>query len=469
MRIHLRNARWVYAEERVLEHAHVSVADGCIEAVQQAPIGGEADELVDLEGCLLIPGLISLHHHFFQHLTRAYPGAHGAAAEDWLVKLYPVWAEMRPEDIAAAARNAAAELLLSGTTTAVDHAFLLGDRGDERLAAQIEAVQELGLRLHLVRSGLPGIGGRVESRLAAIMGEGIQGLIDGEQAWLAQCRADLRRWHDASTGAMLRLDLGPSNIPYDKPALMGACAELAAEHGCGLHAHYHPRPPERDLCRRLNGIAPIEFLEGSGWLRPGTWFAHCTELDDEEIARFAARGVGIAHCPRTVLRLGYRIPRVHDWRRKGVRVGIGNDGAASNDAGAFIGDVRLALLLHRAGGADSIHWLSPQEVLAMATRDAAAILRRPELGSIAPGMRADLAAFDLTGLDCAGGLKDAIAGFLLAGSETRARLTMVDGRIRVKDGQLVHQDEKAIAAETNARSRALSDRVPRSGGAATTA
>lgn len=456
MRIVLRNAAWVYTGNEMLERAQVCVVDGRIETVQAAPVEGAADEVVDLAGCLLMPGLISLHHHFFQHLTRAWPGAHRAGSEDWLVRLYPAWAQMTAEDIGVAARNAAAELLLSGTTTCVDHAFLLGDQGDERLAAQIAAASDLGLRLHLVRSGLPGIGGRVEARLSPRV---IDSLIDEEKAWLAQCRADLRRWHDPSDASMLRLDLGPSNLVYDKPALMRACAELAAEHGCGLHAHYHPRPAEREACRRLNGMSPIDFLDEAGWLRPGTWFAHCTELDDEEIARFAARGVGIAHCPRTVLRLGYRIPRVHDWRRAGVRVGIGADGAASNDGGAFISDVRLALLLHRANNPDATTWLAPEEAFAMATNEAAAILGRPELGTLAPGMCADLAAFDLTGLDCAGALQDPLAGFLLAGTQTRARMTMVNGRIRVRDGRLSNVDERKVAAETNARCDALSARL----------
>jgi 8-oxoguanine deaminase len=456
MRIVLRNASWIRTPAGLLENGHVAIVDERIESVQPTPIAVPADETIDLEGCLLVPGLISLHHHFFQHVTRAWPGLHRAPSEDWLAMLYAVWAEMGAQDIAVAARNAAAELLLCGTTTAVDHAFLLGDRGDERLAAELEAVSGLGLRLHLVRSGLPSMGGRIEARLGSSL---VNSLIDEEKAWLAQCRADLRRWHDASSGSLVRLDLGPSNVAYDKPALMRALADMAAEHGCGLHVHYHPRPAERELCRRLNGVDPIDYLDHAGWLRSRTWFAHCTELDDQEIERFAARGVGIAHCPRTVLRLGYRLPRLHAWRGARVKVGIGADGGASNDAGAFISDVRLALLLHRPGCTDASRWLSPEEALDMATIDAAAILGRPELGALAPGMRADLAAFDLRGLDVAGGLADALGGFLLAGSQTRAKLTVVDGNIRVRDGKLVGEDESAIAAQTNACSRALSDRL----------
>jgi cytosine/adenosine deaminase-related metal-dependent hydrolase len=463
MRTILRNASWICTGDDTRPRlarghvCHVSVLDGCIEAVQDAPVTLPADEVIDLDGCLLTPGLINVHHHFFQSLTRAIPHVHRAASEDWLVNLYPLWAEMTPEDIAAATRNAVAELLLSGTTTSADHAFNLGAAGDERIAAQIDAAQALGIRLHLVRGGLPEISGRVGERVAAIMGNRFGTLVDAHDSLLAQCRADVQRWHDPRPDSMLRFALGPSNIAYTQPALMRDFAALAAESGCGLHAHLHPRAAERALSQRETGMGPVEFLEQAGWMRPGTWFAHCTELDDADIARFAERQVGVAHCPRTVLRLGYRMPRLGAMRRAGVRIAIGADGAASNDGGAFLSDVRLALLLHRVDGAGDAarDWLLPQDALRMATRDAALMLGRPELGVIAPGMRADLAAFDLRGIDCAGALDDPLGGFLLAGSNTRAHLTMVEGRVVVRNGRLVSGDEQQIADDTNTRSRAL--------------
>lgn len=449
MRILLRNAGWVWTGTELLERAEVLVVDGRIDAVQRS-IAAPADEAIDLGGCLLVPGLVNLHHHFFQHATRAWPGLHRASSENWLAGLYPVWGLMDAQDIAAAARAAAAELLLCGTTTSVDHAFMLRTGGEERLEAQIEAVGALGLRQHVVRSGLPGLSGRFTA------------LADPEGPFLEQCRSDVRRWHDPSPRSMLRLDLGPSNVPYDKPRLLRGLAEVAGEHGCGLHVHLHPRMAERQLCMRLNGVEPIDYLDAAGWLRPGTWFAHCTELDDHDVARMAQTGVGIAHCPRTVLRLGYRVPAVHRWRAAGIRVAIGADGGGSNDAGAFLADIRLGLLLHRAGTAGSVDplrdWLEPADALAMATRVPAAILQRPELGVIEPGACADIAAFDLRGVDVAGALNDPLAGFLLAGSTTRARLTMVDGVVRVREGRLVGADEHAIAAECNDRSRRLFSR-----------
>jgi 8-oxoguanine deaminase len=462
MRTVLRNASWIATCDDAqpwLEQSHVSIVDGRIECVQTAPITLPADETVDLHGCLLMPGLVNLHHHFFQTVTRAHPALHRAAAQDWLVNLLPMWAELEPADIAAAARNVAAELLLSGTTTSADHAFMFSDRGDERIAAQIDAVRSLGLRQHLVRSCQPVIGGPVETRLSAIMRWRMQTLIDDEQAVLAQCRADMERWHDPRPGSMLTLALGPSTVPFGMPRLMRDLADLAEQQGCGLHAHYHPLQAERALCLKLNGHSPLAFLDAAGWLRPGTWLAHCTELDDEEIERFAASGVGVVHCPRTVLRLGYRMPRLAQMRRAGVKIAFGADGSASNDGGAFIADVRLALLMHRAGTADEADtardWLAPLDALKMATRGAALMMGRPEIGMIAPGLCADLCAFDLSGVDCAGGLADPLGGFLMAGSGTRARLTMVHGRILVREGRLVEHDEAAIAAETNARAAAL--------------
>jgi cytosine/adenosine deaminase-related metal-dependent hydrolase len=458
MRTLLRNALWIHAGDPArpgMANGQVSVVDGRIECVQSSPVTARADETIDLDGCLLIPGLINTHHHFFQSLTRALPEVHCAASEDWLAALYPVWARMDAADIAAAARNAAAELLLSGVTTSVDHAFLLRDVGDERLAAQVEAARELGLRLHLVRSGLPAIGARVETRVAAQLGPGLPGLIDDADRWLAQCAADLARWHDPAPGSMLRLALGPSNVDYTRPELMRSLARLAREHGCGLHAHLHPRAAERELSRRHTGLEPVAFLEEAGWLGEGRWFAHCTELNDAEIERFAATGTGVSHCPRTVIRLGYRMPRIGAMRRAGVPVSIGADGAASNDGGAFVSDLRLALLLHRAGGDAPADWLEPADALDMATRVAARTLGRGDIGSIAPGMRADLAAFDLSGLDCAGALDDPAGGFLLAGTRTRAKLVMVEGRVVVRDGRLATGDEARIAARTRERSRAL--------------
>jgi 8-oxoguanine deaminase len=206
----------------------------------------------------------------------------------------------------------------------------------------------------------------------------------------------------------------------------------------------------------------VEYLGKSGWLQPGTWFAHCTQLDDTDIATFAERGVGVCHCPRTVLRLGYPIPRIADMRAAGVQVGFGVDGAASNDGGAFSNDLRLALLLHRSGDRDPISeksWLDPSDALLMATRNAARLLGRNDIGRLVRGLCADIAVFKLTGMEYGGALNDPLAGFLLAGVSSRAWATIVNGRVVVRDGRLATMDEDQIAAATSMSSAALIDRA----------
>jgi cytosine/adenosine deaminase-related metal-dependent hydrolase len=242
-------------------------------------------------------------------------------------------------------------------------------------------------------------------------------------------------------------------------------AKISTETGCGLHMHYHPSKWERVYCRRMFDAEPIEFLERCGWLRPETWFAHCTELDHYDIAAFAKHGVGFAHCPRTILRLGYPIPPIARVRKAGIRIGFGVDGSASNDGTSFISDLRLALLLHRVGTADEVNplsdWLTPYDALRIATSVAASIIKRDDIGRLRPGLSADIAAFDLTGTDCAGSLADPLGGFLLAGTATRARLTMINGRVVVRDGCLVHHSERSVADDANKSAQSLIERTER--------
>lgn len=458
----LKNASFIHdgTGSRLRQNGYIVVSGNLVVEVGsgEPPAIAGAEE-IDLAGCLVLPGLINLHHHFFQTITRALPAFQRAASSEWLTGHYPIWSLMTADDLAIAVRNAAAELLLSGATTSVDHAFLLRGHASDMAESEIKAATELGIRLHLVRGCLPTIGGTVEQNLMRIMGTDLSPrLIDSEDGLLQQCLADVRRWHDGSHGSMLQMAVGPSNLPYAKPHLLAGFARIANETGCGLHAHYHPRQAERAECRNAVGMEPIEYLEKSGWLQPNTILAHCTELDDDEIARFAATGVAVAHCPRTILRLGYRIPPISKMRSAGVGVGIGVDGAASNDGGAFVSDMRLALMLHRCRE-ESSSWLNADEIISMSTSEAACILGRNDIGTIEPGKCADIVAFDLGGVPLAGSLADPLAGFVLAGVDPRAKLTMVNGSIVVRDHKLACVDEQQLADTTNRCAERLLERA----------
>lgn len=443
-----------------MRNAWILIQDGLIVdiGIGESPGFGPEDS-ISLRGCIVTPGFINLHHHFFQSLTRAVIGAQKSSVLTWLLTLYPIWAQLKVADMIAATRVATAELLLSGCTTSVDHSYLVPDNDDEILEAEIAAALDMGLRMHLVVGAAPTLESDLEQRLAASLGAAVNKLVYAEQGILDQMERLARRYHDPSAGAMARIAFGPTGVTYERPDFMKRVAELSTRHGCGLHTHLHPRPDERDKASRYLGTDPISFLKQAGWLRPGAWFAHCSQLRDEEMQAFAENGVGVAHCPRTIPRLGFPLTRISTLRKYGVKVGVGVDGSASNDSGALIGDMRLALILHRIGtpaGTDTEReWLEPADVLHMATTVGASVLHRDDIGRIAKGCRADIAAFSLKRVDYAGGVTDPIGSLLMAGAGGRAALTMVDGRVLVRDGRLTSQDENGIVDDANESSRRM--------------
>jgi 8-oxoguanine deaminase len=437
------------SHDRVLKQAWIVVDGNTIaELGDGTPPTGEFNERLDLSGSVAMPGLVNTHHHFFQTLTRALPRAQRGQLMDWLSVLYPVWGLMEPGDLAAAAAASAAELLLTGATTSVDHFYLVPRCDPAFIDAEIEAARRAGIRLHLVRGSMTTIEGDLEAKLSDRLGPRAGGIIDDPAQVLAAMRETVRRHHDSSTGSMLTVALGPTTPTYSDLDFMRAVAALGEELGVGVHMHVHPQPQERMLCRERFGTTPIELLDQLGLLGPRTWFAHSTRLDEQDIARLAARGVGMAHCPRMILRLGARIPYIHRMRAGGMRVTVGVDGAASNDSGSMLGEMRLALLLHRLadGGAEvsSEEWMTPYDVLLMATRTAASLIGRHDIGAVAPGMCADITAFDMRGIGYAGARSDLLSGLLLTGDDTRTSLTMVGGMPLVRHSRLLKQDECAL-------------------------
>lgn len=459
----VENIDWLYsgraAQGEPLRDAWLLVDDGRIEALGAGPAPRVEADRLDLAGHVVVPGFINLHHHFFQSLTRAVAGAMKSSVLDWLLTMYPVWERLTPGDLAAATRLAAAELLLSGCTTSVDHSYLVPAGEREYLDAEIAAARAMGMRLHLVVGFAPTLEGDLATRLRPLMGDRVDRLVFDEATVLDQMEEAARRHQDASEGAWCRVALGPTGATYESAPFMRRIADAARAHGCGLHTHLHPREDEREKAKRLLDTTPVEFLAASDWLRPGTWFAHCSQLEAHEMQRFADQGVGIAHCPRTIARLGFPLTPISAMRAHGVAVGIGVDGAASNDSGSMLTDLRLALVMHRIGtpaGTDPrVAWIDPIELLEMATCTAAQVIGRNDLGALEIGKRADLAAFDMLRIDFAGALTDPLGAIFMAGSSNRADLTMVEGRIIVRDGRLTRASEREIVEQANASSRAM--------------
>jgi cytosine/adenosine deaminase-related metal-dependent hydrolase len=421
-----------------------------------------ADEVIDAWGKLVIPGLVNVHHHFFQSVTRAVPSGQREWSLGWLQAMYPLWQELDSDAVHAAAQVAVAELLLTGATTSADFAYLYPAGRSELLDVEVAAVRELGLRLHVVRGCTPVLEGRISDELARLRGFDRIRLVEPAPDILAACERAVARFHDSSPFAMCRVALGPTAIPYGDRGLLDALVKFSDEAGLGRHTHLSSRPDDVRRCQDLHGCRPTEYLRSIGWLGERSWLAHCTMHTRDDIRILAETGTGVAHCPSQNMRLGFPAGPIPEMHEAGVRVGIGVDGAASNDGGSMLGELRSVLLIHRLAGTHANHgpdrWLSPHDVLWMATRTGAEILGRDDIGRLEAGAAADIVIVGLNQIGYAGGLHDPLGTILMAGDSTIVDTTIVNGQVVVRNGRLVRGNQDRIVETANRVSAAMVER-----------
>ncbi len=419
----------------------VLIRGGVIAAVGQGLTTDEA--VIDARGCVLTPGLVNTHHHLYQTLTRAVPGGQDALLFGWLKTLYPIWARFGPEEMFVSAQVGLAELALSGCTMTSDHLYLYPNGA--RLDDTIAAAAEVGLRFHPTRGAMS-------------IGESAGGLppdslVEREAAILEDCIRVVDAFHDKAEGAMVRVGLAPCSPFSVSRDLMRETAVLARDKGVMLHTHLAENDEDIAYSLAKFGCRPGQYAEDLGWTGDDVWHAHCVKLDEAEIDLFARSGTGVAHCPCSNCRLGSGIAPVRAMRDRGVKVGLGVDGSASNDAGSLIGEARQTLLLQRvARGADA---MSAREALEIATLGGAKVLGRAECGSLEVGKRADIAVWDVSGIEAAGAW-DPVAALILCGP-ARVRDLFVEGRAVVRGGQMVTIDLGAVVARQNLLARRLAE------------
>lgn len=397
--------------------------------------------VIEAGGCVVTPGLVNTHHHLYQSLTRAVPGGQDALLFGWLKTLYPIWARFGPEEIFVSAATGLAELALSGCSMTSDHLYLYPNGA--RLDDTIAAARDVGLRFHPTRGAMS-------------IGESAGGLppdalVEAEDAILQDCIRVVDAFHDPREGAMLRVGLAPCSPFSVSRDLMRETALLARDKGVMLHTHLAENDEDIAYSIARFGCRPGQYAEELGWTGPDVWHAHCVRLDAAEIGLFARSGTGVAHCPCSNCRLGSGIAPVRAMREAGVRLGLGVDGAASNDAGSLILEARQALLLQRvAQGATA---MSARAALEIATLGGAQVLGRADCGRLAPGMRADVALWNIAGIEAAGAW-DPVAALILCGPP-RVRDLFVEGRHIVQEGRLATLDLPALIARQNRLARAL--------------
>ena len=386
-----------------------------------------ADEVINLTGHLLMPGLINTHHHMYQSLTRAIPAAQNAELFGWLTNLYKIWANLTPEMIGVSTLTAMSELLLSGCTTSSDHLYLFPNGA--RLDDSIASAQQIGMRFHASRGSMSV--GQKDGGLPP------DAVVEDEGAILKDTQRLIETYHDAGRYAMLRVVVAPCSPFSVSRELMRDSAVLAREYGVSMHTHLAENVNDVRYSRERFGMSPAEYAEDLGWVGPDVWHAHCVQLDTAGIALFGRTGTGVAHCPCSNMRLGSGIAPITAMRQAGVFVGLGVDGSASNDGAHMVGEARQAMLLQRVGfGADA---MNAREALEIATLGGAKVLGRDDIGALAPGMAADFVSFDLRHHGFAGALHDPVAALMFC-APANVSISVINGKVVVRDGQLTTVD-----------------------------
>ena len=422
---------------REIKDASVLVEGNRIQAIGPShDLPQTADEVINVAGHVVVPGLINTHHHMYQTLTRAVPAAQNVSLFGWLKALYPIWARLTPEMIRVSTQTAMAELLLSGCTTSSDHLYLYPN--GSRLDDSIEAATEIGMRFHAARGAMS-------------VGESEGGLppdsvVEDERSILRDMQRVVELYHDAAECSMCRVVLAPCSPFSVSKDLMRESAVLARQLGVSLHTHLAENDDDVSYSLEKFGCTPAQYAENLGWTGRDVWHAHCVKLDDDGISRFARTGTGVAHCPCSNMRLASGIAPVGKMRKAGVPVGLGVDGSASNDGAHMMGEARAAMLLQRVGFGPAA--MTAREALEIATLGGAKVLNRSDVGALKPGMAADIAVFDVGGIEHAGALHDPVAALLFS-APPRAAYTMVNGKIVVREGRLATVDERALAARHN--------------------
>ncbi len=443
----IRQAAWLVAMDDADSRwagGGLYVVDNVIRQVgPSSQLPQDADQTIDARDMLILPGMVNTHHHFVQTLTRNLPAAQDANLFNWLRTHYPIWAGLTPEAVYVSSKTAIAELMLSGCTTSSDHTYLWpnGACVDD----QIRAAADMGFRFHAARGSMS-------------VGESKGGLppdylVESEDQVLRDSERVLEKHHDPRPYAMTRIVLAPCSPFSVSRDLMRESLALARDYGVCSHTHLAETLDEAVYCREKFGRTPVEFAEELGWVGPDVWHAHMVHPSADEISRLGKSHTGIAHCPSSNMRLASGIAPVRSLQKAGARVGLGVDGSASNDGSHMLAEARQAMLLQRVSGNPAA--MTAFDALRMATRGGAAVLGREDIGCLAPGMAADFIGYRLDRLALAGGaVHDPLASLVFC-HPPAVDLSVINGRVRVKEGCLLETDLDQLVRQHNDLARRL--------------
>ena len=437
----------------------VRVRGGVVAAIGKLqPEPGE--RVLDAAGCVIYPGWVNTHHHLFQSLLKGIPAGINLALVPWLAAV-PV-AYRRHFDHEGALRLAAriglVELMLSGCSTVAEHQYhYYPGMPFDASAAVFDEASRLGLRLVLCR------GGQTHARAMTDGEAPPQVAPETLEAFLAAVESDVQRFHDPSPMAMRRMVSAITTPNWScQPHELKLMAREARRLGIRLHSHLSETHDYVRWASEQHACSPMQFVAEHEWVGEDVWYAHMVHLSEGELQMCADTQTGIAHCPQSNARLGSGIAPIAQAMALGVPVGLAVDGAASNEAADMASEVHAAWLMHRAdprsgtrahvGGTQPgghAGAMTVEDVVHIGTAGGARVLGLAGVGTLQPGMAADLAVYDLD-QPRHFGLHDPAIGPVASGGRCTLRALLVQGRVVVENDQIPGLDMAQLRADAQA-------------------
>ncbi|MBW8189767.1 amidohydrolase family protein [Neiella marina] len=411
---------------------NMRIVDGVIEAVGESVLAKPGDEHIDATGLVMYPGWVNTHHHLFQSVLKGLSIGINERLFGWLNHVtFPRVGRVTEQALRAGVRLGLAELLLSGTTTCADHHYIYHQALDPLMADLLfEEADQLGMRLVLCR------GGQLKEHVNR------QYPSRTKPETMAQYQDDIKRltehYHQPQGDAMRRIVVAPNTPTFSMtPDELASLADFSRSLGLRMHSHLSETENYVEFCQQTHGCLPVEFVARHGWLGDDVWFAHMVHVAEAEFELLGETKTGIAHCPASNGRLGSGIAPIWPMQQAGATISIGVDGAASNEQASMLAELRLAWLMQRAvtRRPDQI---TIEQVIHWGSAGGAKVLGLDSIGTLAPGMAADLALYRLDQLSNIG-LHEPVYGPIACGQATPA-LVMCQGRVVVKDGQIPNLD-----------------------------
>lgn len=452
MKTFVKNARyfWAGGDSEVKENVSLLIEDSQIKAVgdaaQLASMAADARN-IDASELIVIPGLVNTHHHFYQTLTRNFPKVQDAKLFTWLVRLYPLWARITPEDFGLATTVATLELLQSGCTTAVDHSYLVPDGKSDLYYRQVEAARKTGMRFHLCRGSM--------SRSKKDGGLPPDTVVQTEDVIMKETDELVSKVHEAQRGGMTRIIVAPCSPFSVTRELMIEAKKYANSKGLKAHTHLAETKDEEEFCIKEFGVRPFKLMEDLGWMDENSFYAHCVHMSPEEVIAMGKAQGGVSHCPTSNMRLASGIAPIVEMLRADVPVSLAVDGSASNDCSNMMLEVRNCMLLQRV--LKTADCMTARDALKVATLGGAKVLGRDDIGMLEKGYEADLVGFKLDSLRQAGSSTDPLAALVFCAVDT-VDLSIVHGETLIENGQFTrfsHAELKELIRRQNERSNQI--------------